>query len=66
LVIEIWDCGDPFDWDAKLAALRREQHNPLEKESGRGLMFMEQLSQRVRYRRYGGRNCLMVRKVFPA
>lgn len=66
LVIEIWDCGDPFDWDAKLAALRQEHRNPLEKESGRGLMFMEQLSQRVRYRRYGGRNCLMVRKAFPA
>lgn len=65
LNIQIWDYGDPFDWDAKLALLKQEKRNPLEKESGRGLMFMEQLSRRVRYRRYGKRNCLMVQKSFP-
>lgn len=65
LNIHIWDYGDPFDWEGKLALLKQEHRNPLEKESGRGLMFMEQLSRRVHYRRYGQRNCLMVRKCFP-
>src|SRR5919199_2327179 len=37
LEMRVWDKGQPFDWQAKLEALCREDTNPLEKEGGRGL-----------------------------
>ncbi|NEO49184.1 MAG: ATP-binding protein, partial [Moorea sp. SIO4A3] len=41
----------------------QEDYDPLEKEGGRGLMFMNQLTDEVSYQRLSDqRNCLLMRK----
>jgi serine/threonine-protein kinase RsbW len=63
LEIRIWDWGPPFDLHAKLAALRQSKENPLEKESDRGLFFMQELTDDLQYVRISNqRNCLVMRK----
>ncbi|MEO8894165.1 MAG: ATP-binding protein [Coleofasciculaceae cyanobacterium] len=63
LEMRVWDKGKPFDWQAKLKALCSEDVNPLEKEGGRGLMFMNQLTDELSYVRFTDeRNCLLMRK----
>jgi serine/threonine-protein kinase RsbW len=63
LEMRIWDQGQPFDLQAKLIALCQEESDPLEKEGGRGLMFMHQLMDEVSYVRLPDqRNCLLLRK----
>lgn len=63
LEMRVWDHGQPFDWQAKLDALCSEDIDPLEKEGGRGLMFMNQLTDELSYVRFTDeRNCLLMRK----
>lgn len=63
LEMRVWDHGQPFDWQAKLEALCHEDIDPLEKEGGRGLMFMNQLTDELSYVRFTDeRNCLLMRK----
>ncbi|MGC1395633.1 MAG: ATP-binding protein [Coleofasciculaceae cyanobacterium] len=63
LEMRVWDKGQPFDWQAKLKALCSEDVDPLEKEGGRGLMFMNQLTDELSYVRFTDeRNCLLMRK----
>lgn len=63
LEMRVWDQGQPFDWQAKLDALCQEDIDPLEKEGGRGLMFMNQLTDELSYVRFTDeRNCLLMRK----
>ncbi len=63
LEICIWDFGNPFDWEAKLAEIQGEELDPLEKEGGRGLLFMHQLTDELSYNRCDdNRNCLTMRK----
>jgi serine/threonine-protein kinase RsbW len=63
LEMRIWDWGQPFDLQAKLQSLCQEELDPLEKEGGRGLMFMHQLMDEVSYVRLPDqRNCLLLRK----
>ncbi len=63
LEMRVWDRGEPFDWQAKLEALCQEDIDPLEKEGGRGLMFMDQLTDELSYIRFtDDRNCLLMRK----
>jgi serine/threonine-protein kinase RsbW len=63
LEMRIWDYGKPFDMLAKLQSLDKEAQDPLEKEGGRGLIFMQQLTDQLDYLRVSGnRNCLMMRK----
>ncbi|NJL81801.1 MAG: ATP-binding protein [Chloroflexaceae bacterium] len=65
LEICIWNFGQPFDLEAALRALPREKEQLLYKEDGRGLFFMEQLTDELRYvRTDNGRNCLIMRKQF--
>ncbi len=63
LEMRIWDRGQAFDLQAKLHALCKEENNPLDKEGGRGLIFMYQLTDEVSYERLPDeRNCLLLRK----
>ncbi len=63
LEIRIWDIGPPFDLHAKLAQLQAVSTHPLEKESDRGLFFMQQLTDDLQYLRIAdSRNCLILRK----
>lgn len=63
LEMRIWDHGPPFDFQAKLQSLCQEESDPLEKEGGRGLIFMQQLTDELSYARLGDeRNCLLMRK----
>lgn len=65
LEMRIWDWGERFDLQAKLHTLCQEQEeaHPLEKEGGRGLIFMHQLTDELSYERLpDGRNCLILRK----
>ena len=63
LEMRIWDQGEPFDLQSKLEALCQEEHDPLDKEGGRGLMFMHQLTDELAYLRDSdNRNCLLMRK----
>ncbi|HEY9821582.1 MAG TPA: anti-sigma regulatory factor [Candidatus Sericytochromatia bacterium] len=63
LEMRIWDKGQPFDWEAMFEALRQEDTNPLEKEGGRGLIFMKQLTDELSYARLpDDRNCLLMCK----
>ncbi len=63
LEIKIWDQGEPFDWEGTLMAISQEDIDPLEKEGGRGLMFIKQLTDYVRYDRFSDqRNCLTLHK----
>lgn len=63
LEIKIWDQGDFFDWEGTLLAISQEDIDPLEKEGGRGLMFIKQLTDHVEYDRFFDRkNCLTFHK----
>jgi serine/threonine-protein kinase RsbW len=63
LEIRIWDRGQPFKLEAMLDSLLQQQHNPLEREGGRGLVFMYKLTDDLRYIRTEDlRNCLVMRK----
>lgn len=63
LEMRIWDRGEPFNLLEKLQTLYQQSGNPLEKESGRGLIFMHQLTDELWYTRMSDdRNCLVMRK----
>lgn len=63
LEMRVWDQGEPFDWQAKLDALCQEDIPSNEREGGRGLMFMKQLTDELSYIRLTDeRNCLLMRK----
>jgi serine/threonine-protein kinase RsbW len=62
LEMRIWDHGKPFDLQSKLETLCQEEFDPLEREGGRGLMFMHQLTDELAYVRDDNRNCLLMRK----
>jgi serine/threonine-protein kinase RsbW len=63
LEMRVWDRGEPFDWQAKLKSLCQEDIDPLEKEGGRGLIFMHHLTDELSYIRLtDNRNCLLMRK----
>ena len=63
LEMRIWDRGKPFDLQAKLQSLCQEQSDALEREGGRGLIFMHELMDELDYLRGSdGRNCLLLRK----
>lgn len=63
LEMRIWDWGNPFDLQAKLRSLCPTDHQSLEKEGGRGLYFMQQLTDELHYiRTPTHRNCLILRR----
>lgn len=63
LEMRIWDQGEPFDLLSKLDSLCKEADDPLEKEAGRGLIFMQQLTDELSYQRLADeRNCLLMCK----
>ena len=63
LEIKIWDQGELFDWEGTLLAISQEEVDPLEKEGGRGLMFIKQLTDYVGYDRFfDKKNCLTLHK----
>ena len=65
LEMRIWDRGKPFDLQSKIqeALDHQDKCNPLEKEGGRGLIFMHQLTDELAYLRLDDdRNCLLMRK----
>lgn len=65
LEIKIWDRGEPFDFEAKLRELMELDIDPLERESGRGLIFIGSLADRVTYTRTADeRNCQLIVKNF--
>jgi serine/threonine-protein kinase RsbW len=66
LELRVWDCGQPFDLEAMLVKIGDITRDPLSQESGRGLVFMKQLSDWVRYVRQGDRNCLRIYKTLKA
>ncbi|MEA5509582.1 ATP-binding protein [Crocosphaera sp. UHCC 0190] len=62
--MQIWNVGPPFDLQEKLAELQKKQGNPLDKESDRGLFFMQELTDELDYIRIENqRNCLVMRKL---
>jgi serine/threonine-protein kinase RsbW len=63
LKIHVWNFGQPFDLEQKLAEISAHSVNPLEKESERGLLFMKALTDSLQYiRTEDGRNCLVLIK----
>jgi serine/threonine-protein kinase RsbW len=63
LEMRIWDKGQPFDLSAKLQSIYEHDTDPLDKEGGRGLQFMEKLTDELQYVRLSDRgNCLVMRK----
>lgn len=61
--MRIWDYGQPFDLQAKLQSISQEKYNPLERTSGRGILFMDRLTDELIYSRTSdSRNCLLLRK----
>jgi serine/threonine-protein kinase RsbW len=63
LEIRIWDFGNPFDLLEKLKNIKQHQIEQLEKEGGRGLQFMEKLTDDLQYISLTkARNCLIMRK----
>ncbi len=63
LEIRIWDRGQPFDLEAKLHSIMKEQRDPLDREGERGLLFMHKLTDELYYNRTDdSRNCLLMRK----
>ncbi len=63
LELQVWDSGDPFDMPKVLESMRQQNEaEPLRYGSGRGLLLMEQVSDRLAYERRGDRNCLIARK----
>ena len=62
LEMRIWDRGQPFDIKAKLRKSEREASS-LEKEGGRGLQFINKLTDELQYLNLPNhRNCLVMRK----
>lgn len=65
LEIKIWDRGEPFDFEAKLREMMELDIDPLERESGRGLIFIGSLADSVTYTRTADeRNCQLIVKNF--
>ena len=63
LEIQVWDRGNYFDFPVTLEAMRRRnEREPARYGSGRGLLLMEKVSDRLVYERRGDRNCLIARK----
>lgn len=61
--MKIWNMGPKFDLKRKLAELNQSQVSSLEKESDRGLFFMQELTDELEYIRIEDRrNCLIMRK----
>ena len=48
LEIKIWNWGEPFDLDSALRSLPYQNHNLLDEE-GRGLLFMQNLTDELQY-----------------
>jgi serine/threonine-protein kinase RsbW len=62
LEMRIWDRGQPFDIKAKLRKSEREA-GLMEKEGGRGLQFINKLTDELQYLNLPNhRNCLVMRK----
>ena len=62
LEMRIWDRGKPFDIKAKLRKSEREA-NLMEREGGRGLQFINKLTDELQYLNLPNhRNCLVMRK----
>jgi len=62
LEMRIWDRGEPFDIKAKLRKSEREA-NLMEREGGRGLQFINKLTDELQYLNLPNhRNCLVMRK----
>ncbi|MEC4983372.1 MAG: ATP-binding protein [Oscillatoria sp. PMC 1068.18] len=63
LEIRVYDSGKPFNLKAQLHVQRLDQSEPLTKEGGRGLIFMHEVMDKVKYLRMPNqRNCLVLRK----
>ena len=65
LEMQIWDSGQPFDLEAKLnSILQQKPKKSLMEipESGRGLKFINALTDKFNYIRDKNRNCLIMRK----
>lgn len=63
LEILIWDRGQPFNLQEKLQSILKQNSDPLEAEGGRGLMFIDKLTDELHYTRTpDDRNCLVMRK----
>jgi serine/threonine-protein kinase RsbW len=61
--MRIWDYGQPFDLQSKLKSISQEKYNPLDRTSGRGILFMDRLTDELDYSRTpDSRNCLLLRK----
>lgn len=62
----IWDWGEPFDL-AKYIQSHKDTYQSIEKEEGRGLYLINQLSDELEYNRVASeeRNCLIMRKLIP-
>ena len=64
LEMRIWDRGQPFDMKAKLRKSEREA-GLMEKEGGRGLQFINKLTDELQYLNLPNhRNCLVMRKKY--
>jgi serine/threonine-protein kinase RsbW len=64
LEMRIWDQGQPFDLKAKLQKGEKEVSS-LEKEGGRGLQFINKLTDELQYLNLPNRrNCLVMRKKY--
>lgn len=65
LEMRVWDCGKPFDLKAQLLASEKNIGS-LEKEGGRGLQFINKLTDELQYLTASDyRNCLIIRKKYP-
>lgn len=63
LEMKIWDQGEPFDLQKKLQELKESKEDPLEKESDRGLIFIQGFTDELHYVRLSNQqNCLVMRK----
>lgn len=63
LEMRIWDRGQPFDLSKKLEEIKQSPIDPLDKESDRGLLFMQALTNGLQYIRLeDNRNCLIMYK----
>lgn len=63
LEIRIYDWGKPFNLKAQLHTQKLDNSEPLMKEGGRGLIFMHEVMDKVKYIRMPNRrNCLILRK----
>ena len=65
LEMRIWDRGKSFDLQDKLRKGEKEVSS-MEKEGGRGLHFIEKLTDELQYLNLPNhRNCLVMRKKYP-